>query len=111
MILTIARQCETNSGIIRFLVQNGPPGSSGGAFGLPQGTFGPDRGGGGIGRGGSGAGGLGRQVHPDIEVSLSRSVSRGSGEELERTRSKPSSLSSRKQQPGRGGSDYDAMFG
>ncbi|GAA6017036.1 hypothetical protein JCM11491_006137 [Sporobolomyces phaffii] len=64
--------------------ENGPPGSSGPAFGLPQGTFGPGGARGGRGGGGTGPFG-GRSVHPDIE----QPGPSGRG----------------------GGSDYDAMFG
>ncbi|GAA5847014.1 hypothetical protein JCM3766R1_005898 [Sporobolomyces carnicolor] len=57
--------------------ENGAPGSTGPAFGLPQGTLGGrggrggggigPLGGGGIGPLGGGRGGGGRQVHPDLE--------------------------------------------
>ncbi|GAA5821228.1 hypothetical protein JCM10212_005325 [Sporobolomyces blumeae] len=46
--------------------ENGPPGSTGPSFGLPQGSLGPSRGGGG-GTGGGGGGGGGGRVHPDME--------------------------------------------
>ncbi|GAA5930128.1 proteasome inhibitor PI31 family protein [Sporobolomyces koalae] len=61
--------------------ENGLPGSTGPAFGLPQGTFGP---GGPSRRGGAGGMGGGGRVHPDLE--------------------QPGRF-------GGGGSDYDAMFG